>query len=145
MPIALGVVRVDLRDVDRALEGGLLRAGRIELKSPRDATKASADRAHHHVPHREVDLSVRWIDVPEHLFPLYCRLDAGCCCLYNQLVAYAIYSEVQASPVGGRGTRLGGVPARLRHHDPCSGARRRDAGRAAARRSLSPRADRSRT
>src|SRR5437773_711030 len=74
MPIALGVVRIDLPDVDRELEGGLLRAGRIELKSPRDATKASADRAHHHVPHREVDLRVRWIDVPEHLFPLCRRL-----------------------------------------------------------------------
>src|SRR6266852_1216869 len=40
--------------------------------------------------------------------PLCTGLVPACCCLYNQLVAYAIYSQVEAAPLGGRDTRLGG-------------------------------------
>src|SRR5207245_2210612 len=68
--VALGVVRVDGPDVDGDLEVGLLRRGRVQLQPAAHATEPAADGAHHHVLHREVDLRVRGIDVPEHVFPL---------------------------------------------------------------------------
>src|SRR2546428_1341331 len=76
-------------------------------------------------------------------FPSAAGLPAGFCCLYNQLVAYAIYSEVEATPLRGRDTRLGGVPARLRDDLAHARARRGIARRPAPRRAFPPRPDRS--
>src|SRR5256885_350761 len=68
--VTLGVAGRDSLDRRRDFEVTLLGLRRIQLDAPADLAEAAANGTQHHVLHRKVHCRVRWIDIPEHLFPL---------------------------------------------------------------------------
>src|SRR5438876_5671589 len=123
VPVAPRVPGVDPLHRCGDLEVTLLGVLGVQLDPAADLAEAAANGGHHHVLHRKVHCRMGWVDVPEHMFSLS-PASPGFCCWYNQLVAYASYSEGhQATPQADRVPRVARIHGRFGRRRSCYGSR----------------------